>query len=277
MALLLSCLICSMAYAQDSIAVPDDEEDIYFLLMGDADEAIKEEKFEEAAARLIEAMGVRPDSPTNVLLLSNLGMVYSYMGRDSLAITTLDKAHEIAPRMVTVLVNRANISMRMGRDKDAYNDFAQVIRLDSINPAARYYHGMMALYAGKQDTARRDFEVLESVNGDGVETLIAMSTLNAMTGDNLTAIKYYKRLIEKEPSPEFYASLAGCYLATEQLTEASEVLAKAMKLYPDDPELFYYRAWLNRDRYLLDDARQDGRRAVALGADPAKVNSLFSH
>jgi len=78
--------------------VPDDEEDPYYLICGQADAAIKDGKFDEAAARLIDAMSVRPDSPQNILLLSNLGMVYSYMGRDSMALATLDEALSRARR-----------------------------------------------------------------------------------------------------------------------------------------------------------------------------------
>ena len=45
---------------------------------------------------------------------------------------------------------------------------------------------------------------------------------------------------------------------------------------PDDPELYYYRAMLNRDRFLLDDARADADRAVSLGLNPARAAALFA-
>ena len=72
--------------------VPDDEEDPYFILSGQAAEAIDSCDYENAAARLLEAMSLRPNSPENVLLMSNLGMVYSYMDKDSLALMTLNRA-----------------------------------------------------------------------------------------------------------------------------------------------------------------------------------------
>ena len=118
--------------------VPDDEEDPYYLLCGQADAAIKDGKFDEAAARLIDAMSVRPDSPQNILLLSNLGMVYSYMGRDSLALATLDEALRRAPSMRTVLSNRAHVLLNMGRDSEAMRDFTAVIASDSLNTDARF-------------------------------------------------------------------------------------------------------------------------------------------
>lgn len=256
-------------------SIPDDEEDPYFLLCGQADKAIKDGDYDEAAARLIDAMSIRPDSPQNILLLSNLGMVYSYMGRDSLALATLDEAHRKAPAMRTVLSNRARVLLRMGRDNEAYRDYTAVLAADSLNADARYYHGTMALYSGDIDTAGRDFAVLESVAPDATDTAIALSTFYSTTGRDKEAIPYLKKVIATEPSPVYYAALAGCHLALQQLSDASATLAEALKKYPHDPELYYYRAMLNRDRYRLDEAKADAREAVRLGLSPAKAKALF--
>lgn len=255
--------------------VPIDEEDVYFLLVGQADDAIKEERYHDAADRLIEAMGVRPESASNVLLLSNLGMVYSYMDKDTVALETLDRAHEMAPSMVTVLDNRARVLFKLGRDEDAYDDFGRIIALDSLNSEARYYHGMIALYNGRADVAAKDFDVLQGNYPDSDRTLVAMASYYSLLRHDKEAIPYYKKLIEKDPSAEFYASLAGCYLATGDLSNASETIADGLQEYPRDPELYYYRAWLNRDRHLQKDARADAQTAIQLGANPARVQALF--
>ena len=39
-----------------------DEEDVYFILMGEADQAINDKNYAEAAARLNDAINVRPDA-----------------------------------------------------------------------------------------------------------------------------------------------------------------------------------------------------------------------
>ncbi len=257
--------------------VPEDEEDVYFLLMGQADDAIKSENYEDAAKRLIEAMSVRPGAPTNVLLLSNLGMVYNMLGEDSLALASFNRAHEMAPSMVTVLENRGRLYLKLSRDMDAYNDFGKVIELDSMNHSARYYHGMMALYGGDASTASRDFNFLQKYYPSLYETQVAMANYHSLLRNDREAIPYYKKLIEDDPSPEYYSSLAGCYLALGNLSDASETLAKGLDLYPEDAELYYYRAWLNRDRYLFNDAREDAKRSIQYGADPNKVNALLGN
>ena len=104
-----------------------DEEDPYYLLSGQADKAIADGDYESAAARLLEAMSIRPDAPENVMLLSNLGMVYSYLDRDSLALATLTRALDKAPSMRTVLANRAHVLLKMGRDPEARADLDRLV------------------------------------------------------------------------------------------------------------------------------------------------------
>lgn len=270
----LLCIIPFVAQAVDP-QVPEDEEDPYFLLCGQADEAVKEGKYDDAAARLIEAMSIRPDSPENILLLSNLGMIYCYMDRDSLALATLDEAHRRAPAMRTVLSNRGRVLLKLGRDKEAYRDFSSVIEADSVNADARYYRGTIALYSGNLEQAEKDFDVLRTQKPEDLTTATALSSLYFLTNRNKEAIPYLKRIIEDDPAAEYYASLAACYLALGNLTEASATLAEAFAKYPSDPELYYYRAMLNRDRYRTDDAHRDAKMAVKLGLSPAKAKALF--
>ena len=251
------------------------EEDPYFLLMGEAELAIKDENWTEAAARLEDALAVKPNHPSNALLYSNLGGVYVAMREDSLALENYTKALEIAPNMLTPMVGRGRLLLAMGRDKEAFADFSHAIEVDSINTDARYYHGMMSLYGGILAMAEEDFAILESIAPRSTDTAVALSTLYSMTGRDAEAIPYLKKLVENTPSPEFYSNLAGCYLKLDRLNEASETISDGLKLYPDDPELYYYRAWLNRERYRLDDAHNDAKKAIKLGANPVKIDELF--
>lgn len=261
--------------AQTPVSDPVFEEDPYFILMGEADAALKDQNWAEAAARLEDALRVKPENPSNALLYSNLGAAYSALGEDSLAYVSYGRALEIAPNMTTPLIGRGRLLLSLNRDKEAFRDFSHAIEVDSINTDARFYHGMMSLYGGIMEMAEEDFKVLESVAPRSTDTAIAMATLYSMTGRDSDAVPYLKKLIEAAPAPEFYASLAGCYLNLDWLNEASEIISEGLRKYPEDPELYYYRAWLNKERYRIDDAHRDARQAVKLGANPAKVDRLF--
>lgn len=252
-----------------------DEEDPYFILTGEADSAIARQDYYVAIMRLRDAMAVEPDNPGNVLLLSNLGMIYSYLDQDSMALQAYNEALEKAPSMSTVLCNRALLRLKMGQDVEAWRDFSAVIDRDSLNATARYYHGIISLYGGDRQGAEEDFMVLEQIDPDSDHALVAMSSLYSLTGQSRKAIPYYEKLIERDPAAEYYSALAGCYLDLENYTEASHVIGEGLRTCGDDPELYYYRAWLNKANYLLDDAHADAKRAIDLGADPRRVNALF--
>ena len=251
------------------------EERPYFLLIDQSEKALKDGDYEAAALRLVEAMGVEPDNELNVALLSNLGMIYFYDEKDSLALVVLDKAIERAPKLIAPREGRARILVSLGRDDEAYKEYENIIGIDSINTNARFLHGMMALYKGELQTALSDVAVLENVIPASTTTLQARAILYSMTGCELEAISLFKKLIEKEPAPEYYGRLAACQIAIDRLGEASFTIGEWREKYPDDGEMFYYSALLNKKRYLLDDAQKDARNAIRLGADPRKVADIF--
>lgn len=258
---------------------PDDtlhlEERPYFLLIDQYEEALEAGDYEAAGLRLVEAMGVEPANPLNVALLTNLGMVYYYNEQDSLALVTLQEACRRSPNLVKAHFHRGQVLSAMGRDREAYEAYGRVLELDSVNSDARFYHGMMALYDGDLATAEADFAALQRVVPHWRRTTLATATLYSMTGRDREAISLYRKLIELERMPEYYAALAGCLLAVDDLSEASRVIGDALSMFPNDPELYYYRAVLNERRYLHDDAHRDAKRAIELGANPQRVQRIF--
>ncbi len=185
----------------------DDEADVYMLLMGEADAAIANEDYPTAAQRLKEAIEIDPENISNVLLLSNLGTVYNYMDSDSLALTVFNEAISRAPSMTVTIENRGRLLLKMGRNLEAYHDFGRIIEIDSCNTKGRYLHGLMALYGGDSAQAEKDFQVLESVAPDDINTKIAMSSLYSSTGRHGLAKSYYEEMVELESTPENFVAL----------------------------------------------------------------------
>ncbi len=272
--ILLALLAAATLHAAEPAAVNYDE-DPYVILVGEAEAAIADGNYPEAAQRLLDAMSVDPERESNPLLQSNLAMVYSYMDRDSLALKKLDELIERAPRMTTAIQNRAHVLMKLSDDRRAYDDFCTVLDIDSLNLDARYYHGMMALYGGRRDIAESDFTVLESRAPRSLDTATALAALYSLTGQDRLAIPYLRRLVEETPSPEYYSALAGCLMALDDYSEASAIISAGLKRYSHDPELYYYRAKLNKALYRLDDAHADALKAIELGASPTRVNAIF--
>ena len=251
------------------------EERPYFLLIDQSEKALEKGDYEAAALRLVEAMGIEPDNELNVALLSNLGMIYYYNEQDSLALVVLDKAIERAPRLIAPREGRARVLVGTGRDKEAYKEYENILAIDSINTNARFLHGMMALYSGDLPTAQADIAVLEAVVPVSSMTTLAKATMYSMTGCEVEAISLFRSLIEKDPAPEFYGRMVACQLAIDRLGDASDSIGQWYEKYPNDAELYYYRAILNHKRYLPEEAHNDAKKAISLGADPVKVAEIF--
>lgn len=254
--------------AQDDLTGQQSE---YINLIGEADNAIAEERWSDAESLLLNAMREEPENPTNVLLMSNLGIVRLAAGKDSLALEILNRAAQIAPSSITVLGNRAKVLCAMGRDVEAYNDYSRIIELDSMAVDVRCRRGMLALYLGDTDTAEKDFVFVEHLAPGNENAAIGLALLYSSTNRPNDAITQYTKLIKQNPAVEYYSGRAALYLLTKQLNEASADIADGLALSPNDAELYLYRAYLNKLRYRNDDAEADLKRAIELGADPDRA------
>lgn len=248
----------------------------YFDLVGEADKAIAEGKWKDAEDYLTEAIDSQPLNPSNILLLSNLGIVRYNLGNDSLALATLDEAHRRAPVSVTVLSNRAQVLTALGRDKEAYDDYSRIIELDSTLIEPLYMHAIMSLRQDEFEKSLKDCERLEILSPEAQETKIAYASYYSATEQWEKAIPYYTAVLEKAETTEMYGARAVCYLMLQRLNEASADISSGLEINPEDGELYLYRAYLNKMRYMNDDARADLTKAIKLGIDRKRAMQLMA-
>lgn len=242
-----------------------------------ADSAIKARNWQLAESLLQEAMDLKPGDPSNVLLMSNLGIVRQQTGNYQGAIDALTAANALAPASVTVLTNRARLYVSLGEKEKAVKDYERVIQLDSTLIEPYFYRGMIAFSQGDIVQCDKDFAKLKHLDPDNDYTLIAQATVCTATGRNADAADYYKRLIQREPASEYYGGLIENYIAMGEYNLAGETIGEAMHLYPMEPDFYVARAVLNKKRYMLDEAKADARKAVQLGADPDTVNDILNN
>lgn len=274
--LLISLLITATIAAPATDTDPAELPSIYLEKVEAADKACADGKWENAEHYLIQALESDPENPSNPLLLSNLGMIRYNLGKDSLAVATLTKAHQLAPASVTILSNRAKVLASLGDEEWAYEDYGKIIALDSMYVSARFQHGLLAMKKRDFNTAKHDFQFLESHFPDSDETYIAMATFKCSLGEYAEAIPYYNKILVTTKEPEYYGARAYCFLMTDKLQEASDDIASALELAPDDGELYLYRAALNKMRFRPDDASTDAKRAIELGVDPARAKPFIT-
>lgn len=271
--------VCVFASAQDVVvsdSIPTGDSP-YMQAVEQADSAIAQEKWEQALQLLDKAMHLEPSNPSNVLLLSNAGMLRYYLGQDSAAIATLNAAHTMAPASVTVLTNRARIYNAIGDETKAFADYQLVTQLDSMLFDPWLQLGFLQLRGGDFKGAGISITKAEELEPDNIQVILTRALYLEATGKPGEAIPYYSRLIRNEASPELYAARAICNIRTDDLGEAADDIAKGLEMAPDDPDLLVARSLLNRRRYREKDAQADAQAAVAAGADPMRVKVITGY
>lgn len=248
----------------------------YFGLVEKADKAVAKEQWDLASEYLVEAMRCDPGNPSNVLLMSNLGMVKFYSGNDSLALSILNDAHRLAPLSVTVLANRARVLASIGREDEAINDYDKIAALDSLLASPYLYRGLIYLHSGKIKESKDNLDRLLTLAPDDEETWIAMASYYTTVSDPDNAIPYYRQLIDKSPAPEYYAGRAMCLLMKDYLADAAEDISSGLELDNEYSELYVCRALLNKKRYRMDDAIADAMTAIKYGADKERLKIMLN-
>lgn len=239
------------------------------------DKAIAGENWVMADSLIVETLTQHPDEATRAMLLSNLGMIRYYTGKDSLAVATLTQAHREAPAAVAILSNRAKVLTSMGHVAAAVADYNQIEQLDSTYSDTYLYRGLIYLYNGYFEDAFRDLNKREQMSPRSEDTLIALASYYTITEDYESAVPYYSELIRDNAQAEYYAGRAMCAIHLNRLYDAAEDIAEGLTLDPNYSELYLCRAILNKRRYCPDDAHSDAERAISLGASPARVNALL--
>lgn len=244
-------------------------------LVDDANKAVEEGKYEDAEKALVEAINTAPGDASNVFVLSNLGMVRLYMGKDSAAIATLDRAVAIAPSSVTLRSNRARALFAVGRDDDAIADMERIMELDSTLITPYYYRGSLRLKRGDLQGAESDFETMHRIDPVAPENDIAMASLLDAKGHYEEAVPFYNHAILLDPDPVYLAGRARCNIMLGRYTRASEDIQQALEMTPDDGELYLLRAMLNKAQYRPEDAAQDARKALELGVARGRLRQFL--
>ncbi|MCM1484367.1 MAG: hypothetical protein NC043_08510 [Muribaculaceae bacterium] len=257
--------------ADSTVKAPSEK---YLKYLDYAEEAIKDSRWSDAETYFLEAARLEPGNPTNILLMSNIGMMRHYDGRDSLALVMLDAAERIAPSSVTVRSNRATVLAALGRLDEAKAEHSTIISLDSTLVEPRFMRAIISLRQGLVDSVRTDVDYMLIHFPDESDTWTAAAYLDIALGKYQEAIPFLNKIIDSNPLPSDYGERALCYLMTDNLNEASADLAEAIRLDPLNGDFFLYRALLNKRRYRLSEAAEDTRRAASLGVSPSKIALL---
>ena len=199
----------------------------YNKLVEKSFECIENEDWVCAEESLKNALKAEPANPQNSLLLSNLGTIQRYMGKNESAIKSYTNALMITPRSVTILKNRASLYASIDSLDKAISDYSQVVALDSKEQDAIYRRGL--IYLQKHDTlyARYDFEYLIKQDSENRNGYIGFAALMKYRNYYAEAIDIYSKVLKLNANDyDAYFGRAEAYFYLGKMLKAREDIKK---------------------------------------------------
>ena len=259
-------LFCLLLFSQE-----------YNKLVEKSFECIENEDWLCAEDYIVKALKSEPANLQNSLLLSNLGTIQRYMGKNEDAIKSYTNALMITPRSVTILKNRASLYASIDSLDRAISDYSQVVALDINEEDAIYRRGLV--YLQKHDTlsARCDFETLLKINPESRNASIGFAALMKYRNYYDEAVNIYSKIIKlNERDFDAYFGRAEAYFYLGKMAKAREDIKKAIDIDDKDPLAYVLRAKIGWSQFERESAINDFDKAVELGFPRETADKILS-
>lgn len=247
----------------------------YVALADSADNYIKSEKWDKAEATILNALRLQPGSFSNSLLLSNLGVVRTNLGKFEEALEDFRLALSIAPESTVVRNNRSRTLLAMGKYDAALEDLNQSLDRDSTQEWPRQMRGYLHLRNNEIEKAEADFNSFKEKNPSNPSVFSGLAAIAESRGDWNAAIALYDKSICLDDNPDTRFSRILAKIHINMYSSASQDIAESIRMYPSYPDLYLLRAVLNKKNYRNAEAEADKKIAIDKGADPQFIDEIF--
>ncbi|MDE5843430.1 MAG: tetratricopeptide repeat protein [Muribaculaceae bacterium] len=261
--------MASLAYNSTSSAA--DSIYSYEALIDSADYAVKSENWLQAIQYYKDALRINPGSPLNSKLFANIGICNANLGNLTQALESYDIALVKEPTNTNILSHRASTLMLMGDLDGASEVVSEVLHLDSIYAPARRLHGQIMLQKKDFESARKDFEILISIDPKDPWGPAGLAEVEFFYENYPEIIRLLKKALELQESQDFRLSLISAYLKTNKLSDAENLIRESIIIYPQSGEFYVMRGALHKIMHQNREAEADKKTAIQYGVDPKVV------
>lgn len=180
-----------------------------YMIMGDLYR--RSHQFDKAISYYKKQLAV--GSPDDSVAYNNMGLCTMLSGQPAKALADLDRALSLRPNFIIALSNRGLAYFSLGQYTDALRDLDKALSMDQRNAFAICTKAAVLNALGRED------EALEGFN----------------------------RSIAISPTPEAYYSRGGIYSRRHQIDKASADISNALKLDPENAEIYILMSQLYTD------------------------------
>lgn len=193
--------------------------------------------------------------PPKALELNQAGVDALAAGDLETADARFSLALEYNPKFVDALTNQGLVELQRGNFERARELLTRARRLNPDVAQPHHALGVLAERERRPDLASRSYYEALRVDPGFAPSRANLAHLLYDGGLYEDALLQFKRLVEVAPDViEARVGLAATLLRLERVTEASQVVATALRLAPDHPELAILCARLELRRGELDAA-----------------------
>ncbi len=234
-------------------------EEYYRLLLGVKDNIsearweltqvlIRTEQWEKARHELELLVEV---PPARLEYLNSMGLVLRHLGQYGRALEVFDKAHALAPDNFTALVGLTQGLVEVGRKKEAFPLFQQIVRQKPDDRDLHLALANLAFELGELETARKQLVPLAAAKDVKLDTLLMMARVLEGLGLEQEAASYWERCLLVAPgNREVQGRLALYYENQGQLNKALVHLLALLEKNPQNTSLLsrICRIYVQTDR-----------------------------
>ncbi len=236
----------------------------------EAQEALGQAQFalghnDEALKAYDEAIKLNPDAASPYVYKAR---VHLQAGQLDEAIADVNEALKLDPKNVAAVALRAMIHQKQGDAKAAEADVAEIFKDGGeLSPAMRI---LISAGSGGLKQTVADLEALLEISPKNPQLSTELGMLYALRKQPHKAIDKYSAALEEDP--QLFLALRGradSYLSIGKHADAVADYNAALKQKPKDPGVLNNLAWVLATS--PDDSVRDGKRAVELATEAAKV------
>ncbi len=189
-------------------------------------DSFKAGEYDKAADAFILALEQDKNNPN---ILNNIGLCYSKLAKDDLAVEYFMKALSFNSKSVQTYINLADVYYRNKNIVDGINLLENAVTLMPQEIALKHYLSVFYLEDCRYDLAMDQlFEILD-IDGDNLDAYWDLGNIQFEIGDYDSAIDNYENVLEKvTDNAVLYYQTAIAYEANDNIDKAISNHLKAV-------------------------------------------------
>lgn len=248
----------------------------YLELADSADFYIARDNWTRAEDKIIEALRLEPANFTNSMLLANLGLVQTNLGKYNKAINSLSLGLNLAPSSTVLLNNRAHVYLLVDSIDAAIRDLDRSIAIDSLQEWTLQTRAFLYLKNEKIPEAKDIFNKLKKNFPDNSAVYSGFAAIAEYEGDFHAAKTNYNKAILLNPNDEeTREAYIFLLIKSDEYTLARSQIREALNINPENPMYYLLRGYLHRLNYRMEEALADKKIAISKGIDSNYASSFI--